>query len=133
MWGENWYTPYAIMVIEGGEKMKKQLIVLVLRILENESSEEIPLTQTRIAEMIAGRYPCDRKTVGRNIKFLQDFGYPIVKTSRGFYMERKLFSCKEIEFIMTLIREADAVEIDKEDLCSRLYPLLKKNYKGRTE
>ena len=113
--------------------MKKQLIVLILRILENTTSKENPLTQTAIADMISAKYPCDRKTVGRNIRFLQEAGYPILKTSRGFYMERRLFSHEEIDFIMALIRGADTDRIDKEDLCDRLYPILKKCYKEREE
>ena len=104
--------------------MKKYLIILVLRVLENEADEDNPITQTRIAEMISAVYPCDRKTVGRNIKFLKSVGYPIVKTTRGFYMDKRRFSRAEVEFILGLIERAEAPEIDKEGLCQRLAPVL---------
>ena len=43
---------------------KKYLILLILKILENESDESRPLTQTAIARVIDDVFPCDRKTVG---------------------------------------------------------------------
>lgn len=50
---------------------KKYLILLVLKILENETDGSHPLTQGKIAQIISDVYPCDRKTVGRNITFLK--------------------------------------------------------------
>ena len=64
-------------------KAKKYLIILILKYLEANSDEKHPLTQTRIAEEISEVFPCDRKTVGRNLRFLKEVGYPIKKTSRG--------------------------------------------------
>ena len=82
---------------------KKQLILWVLNVLNNESDESAPITQTKIADIISDMYPCDRKTVSRNIKFLQEMGYPIKKTSKGFYMERRVFSVEEVKFIKAAI------------------------------
>ena len=64
---------------------KKQNILLVLKILETGSDKLHPIKQCEIAKIISRVYPCDRKTVGRNIKFLMDIGYPIVKTTHGVY------------------------------------------------
>ncbi|MBR5823558.1 MAG: hypothetical protein IKY67_05415 [Paludibacteraceae bacterium] len=82
---------------------KKQLILWVLNVLNNESDENNPITQTKIADIISDIYPCDRKTVCRNIKFLQEMGYPIKKVSKGFYMERKVFSTEEVNYIKAAI------------------------------
>ena len=82
---------------------KKQLILWVLNVLNNESDENNPITQTKIADIITDIYPCDRKTVCRNIKFLQEMGYPIKKVSKGFYMERKVFSTEEVNYIKAAI------------------------------
>ena len=76
-------------------KAKKYLIILILKYLEANSDEKHPLTQTRIAEEISGVFPCDRKTVGRNLRFLKEVGYPIKKTSRGFYLGKRLFTVEE--------------------------------------
>ena len=78
---------------------KKQLIVLVLRMLESETDAQHPLTQTEIAKVISDLYPCDRKTVCRNIKFLKEMGYPIKKTKEGFFMDCKVFSMEDVSFI----------------------------------
>ena len=100
---------------------KKQLILLVLKILETESDSRNPLTQTQIAKTISEVYSCDRKTVGRNIKFLKDLGYPIVKTTTGFYMDNKLFSAEEIEFIKSAILKADDKNgIEKKELAEKV-------------
>ena len=106
--GENWYKRYGIinMGVKNVEK-KKQLILLVLKILESETDAQHTMTQTKIAGIISEIYPCDRKTVGRNIKILQEIGYPIIKTTKGFYMDGKVFSFEEIEFLKSAILSAE--------------------------
>lgn len=108
-------------------KAKKYLIVLILRILETESDKENPLTQAGIAKIISAKYPCDRKTVGRNIKFLKEIGYPIIKTTKGFYMDRMCFTMDEIKLILSLVENSDLVN-DKKDLRHRLYECLSRYY-----
>ena len=70
---------------------KKHLILLVLKLLETETDANHPITQTEIVKTISEVYPCDRKTVGRNIKELKELGYPITKTTKGFYMNENSF------------------------------------------
>ena len=96
---------------------KKYLIVLILKILESFTDSSNVLTQIEIANQISQVYPCDRKTVGRNIKFLQKIGYPIIKTSKGFYMDKKVFSVEEISYIINAIDLAeDSNGINKTEL-----------------
>ena len=109
--------------------MKKHLIVLVLKILETCSDEKNPLTQIQITNMISDKYPCDRKTVGRNMKFLKKVGYPIIKTSKGFYMDNKTFSMNEISLILSLVERSDLNTSDKEDLSDRLLECLSRYYR----
>lgn len=85
---------------------KKHLILCVLNILNNESSEEHPITQKEITSLISSVYPCDRKTVCRNIGFLTEMGYPIKKTTNGFYMDKKVFSPEEAKFVKEAILSA---------------------------
>ncbi len=109
--------------------MKKHLIILILRILETRSDEAHPITQVEIARLISGKYPCDRKTVGRNIGFLRELGFPIEKCPRGFYMEKKLFSREEIAFVLEAVRGAPNGPTDRDELCERLYEGLSRYYK----
>ena len=100
---------------------KKHLILLVLKLLETESDERHPITQTAIAKIISEVYHCDRKTVGRNIKFLIDVGYPIVKTNRGFYIQNKAFTLDEIEYIKAAVLSSQKDEkIEKETLINKI-------------
>lgn len=112
---------------------KKQLIVLVLRMLETHSDKNHPLTQVEITKTISSKFPCDRKTVGRNIQFLRELNFPIIKTSKGFYMDNQMFSKKEIDFILESVKNSENVadfdtNIDKDDLCGRLYSSLSRYY-----
>lgn len=109
---------------------KKYLILLVLKILENESDENHPLTQSKIAQAISDVFPCDRKTVGRNIHFLMKVGYPIKKTSRGFYLDGKKFTVEEITFILDAVRSATGkTETEKDAILRRLSDILVKIYR----
>lgn len=109
--------------------MKKHLIVLILRILETHSDINHPLSQIMIADMISSaEYPCDRKTVGRNIRDLVALGYPIVKTPKGFYMDGKAFSRAEIDFITDLIQTNEREGIDTRALAKRLRSVLDRYY-----
>ena len=112
---------------------KKNSIIAVLKILESNTDEQHPMTQTKIADWIAdAKGCCDRKTVGRNIRFLQDLGYPIIKTPRGFYMSGKQFTVEETQFIMQAVREATGkLEEEKTQLLTRLEKLLCKIYRKK--
>ena len=68
---------------------KKVIILYVLNILKLISSKENPVTQTNISNYLNDiNVPCDRKTVGRNIQYLCDFGYPIKRNGKGFYLDK---------------------------------------------
>ena len=82
---------------------KKTIIIHILRILYCYTSVEYPATQTHIASYLNDiDIPCDRKTVGRNIKYLIDMGLPIIKSQsskRGYYYDidnDKFFIKREI-------------------------------------
>ena len=69
---------------------RKTVILYVLNIIKRFSSAEHPVTQSVICNYLNEiGVACDRKTVGRNIEYLKDFGYPIVKViGKGFYLDR---------------------------------------------
>ena len=64
---------------------KKTIILYVLVMLYKGSSMQKPITQTQMAKVINSLgVPCSRRTVGRNIRYLIDFGLPIFKVSGGY-------------------------------------------------
>ena len=108
---------------------KKHLILLVLKLLETETDVNHPITQTEIAKTISEVYPCDRKTVGRNIKDLKELGYPIKKTTKGFYMDKKVFSVNEIDFVTNAIVQSDRMTVEeKEALANSVKDVLTRRY-----
>ncbi len=65
---------------------KKTIILYVLKMLQDGSSKEHPITQTNMAKVLNSMdIPCDRRTIGRNINYLIDFGYNIKKIKGGGY------------------------------------------------
>ena len=108
---------------------KKYLIVLILRILESNTDAEHPITQTKIAKNISELYPCDRKTVGRNIHFLQKLNYPIVKSSKGFYMDNMVFSVSDVQFVESAILTSNIKnDEEKAELVKKLKFLMTRKY-----
>ena len=102
---------------------KKYLILYVLKILEANTDFKHTMTQKQIAEWLSDVMPCDRKTVGRNIKALTEIGYPIIKTGSGYYLGGKKFGTEEIAFILGAIRGDTVCELSSEkrvDLAERL-------------
>lgn len=106
---------------------KKYLILLILKILESNTDERHPMRLKEIESMISDSMPCDRKTVGRNVKFLKEVGYPIEKTSKGYYVKQKRFTLDEVDFIKTAVKTADdRAGIDKDKLSEKLASVLVK-------
>lgn len=111
-------------------KSKKHFIILILKVLEISSDKFNPVTQIEIANIISEKYPCDRKTVGRNIKFLIEVGYPIVKTNKGFYLDKKKFTVDEKEFVLNAVKNSPEKSTkEKEDIVKRLEEILTKIYR----
>ena len=128
--GEIWYIVSVIILMRGTiMRRKKQLILLILKMLESSTDEKHPMTQTQIANIISSVQPCDRKTVSRNINFLKEVGYPIVKTTKGFYMDNKVFTKEEIDFVKLAILNSDSKsKEEKEALASDVVQCMMKKY-----
>ncbi|MBO7169757.1 MAG: HTH domain-containing protein [Clostridia bacterium] len=109
-------------------KSKKATIVMVLLLLERESEEGKCLTQSRMAEIINPFVPCDRKTIGRDIKALREFGYPIKRTAKGYFMENKTYTGDEIRFVTQCIESYEGEDVDKADLINRVKDTLGRAY-----
>ncbi len=69
---------------------KKTIILYVLKMLQEGSSAEHPITQLQMAHVLNSMgIPCERRTIGRNIDYLIDFGFKIKKIKGGgCYLEK---------------------------------------------
>ena len=80
---------------------KKVIIVYILNVLRLTCKER-PINQTVICDYLNEiGIPCDRKTVGRNVEYLKEMGYPIVKVPNvGMYFDHENFAINERKFIL---------------------------------
>jgi transcriptional regulator of NAD metabolism len=110
-------------------KSKKQLILLILKMLEANTDSNHTMTQIQIANTISSVYPCDRKTVCRNINFLKNMGYPIVKTPKGFFMDNKVFTKEEVDFVrLAILNSKNMSAEEKENLADQVADCMAKKY-----
>ena len=108
---------------------RKCSIVITFLLLEAESEARKPLSQSFLATFACDvGCPCDRKTIGRDIKALIQMGCPIKKTSRGFYMDKKTITASEAKLIVRCVKEAAGKEIDLAELLPRLVRALGHSY-----
>ena len=72
---------------------KKTTILYVFKVLYCYTSREHTVTQTQITHYLNDLgIPCDRKTVGRNIGYLIEAGFPVHRVEGkipGYYYNRK--------------------------------------------
>ena len=81
---------------------KKVIIIYVLNVIKVYSSPEAPVSQTAICNYLNEiDVPCDRKTVGRNIEYLCEFGYPIKKVQgKGYYLTAEDIQMSENKLVI---------------------------------
>ncbi len=84
------------------ESNKKLLLLYVLDVLKEYSDAEHQLTQAGISERIEKRFgmQSERKAISRNIDFLVDFGYDIVRGEKGYYLSGREFDSSEITYLV---------------------------------
>ena len=80
---------------------KKVIIVYILNVLRLTTKDR-PINQTVICDYLNEiGIPCDRKTVGRNVEYLREMGYPIVKVPNvGMYFDHENFVADQRKFIL---------------------------------
>lgn len=80
----------------------KTIVLYVLNIIKALSAKEHPISQTVICKYLNEiGVPCDRKTVGRNVRYLQEFGYPIVHIPvKGYYLDREAMKAVQKKWVI---------------------------------
>ena len=71
---------------------KKTIILYVLKMLKEGSSKEKPITITAMTHVLNSMgVECERRTIGRNVDYIIEFGEPVVKIKGGgcYYDQEK--------------------------------------------
>ena len=93
---------------------KKISALALLRILEENSDEEHPLTQPQLLNLVDTIYhiTLDRRTLYSNIEMLQEFGYDIAtysETGRGYYLRKRQFEPSQIYLLCNAIHASNFI------------------------
>ncbi len=85
-----------------GLESKNLSLIRTLKILENYSDFNHPLTQKDIVNHLANDFgiEVERKTIGRNIALLKEAGYEIENTKQGCYLVERCFEDSELRLLI---------------------------------
>ena len=81
---------------------KKLLLLRILQVLQEFSDCDHKLRQNDIISLLKVQYDigCERKAVARNIDFLEQAGYDIVRDSDGIYLSSRKFEPGELRLLI---------------------------------
>lgn len=82
--------------------LKKLLLLRILQVLQEFSDCDHKLRQNDIISLLKVQYDigCERKAVARNIDFLEQAGYDIVRDSDGIYLSSRKFEPGELRLLI---------------------------------
>ncbi len=109
---------------------KKLFLLYILDVLKEYSDSEHLLTQGEIINLIRENYAIEieRKAVSRNIDFLMDYGYTIIKEGRGYYLADRDFDSSEVTFLIDSVFSNKSIPSkNATELVKKLANLLSKN------
>lgn len=110
------------------------LLLMILKILEQYSDENHPLTHKQIIEYLYKNYnvECDRRTVARHIMTLYNFGdYDIVKCKRGTYINR-IFENSDLRLLIDSVLFSPFISSEKvRQLIEKLSSLGTEKFKSK--
>ena len=103
------------MSTENSHKIK---LLKLMELFRTETDEEHPMTASQICETLAKRgIPVDRRTLTRDIRTLNDFGYEIMDTmvshEKAYYLEDRSFSIPEIKVLIDAVQAASFITEQK--------------------
>ena len=81
---------------------KKFSIIAILKILQEKSDVDHPLTYDKIVELLQLEYglSLERRAVSRNIQILNDFGYDIEVGRKGAFIHTREFDDPELKLLI---------------------------------
>jgi len=99
------------MASENGHKIK---LLKLMELFRQETDEDHPMLATVVCEKLAARgVPCDRRTLSRDIKVLNDNGYEVMSTMIGhekaYYVEDRSFAVPELKVLIDAVQAASFI------------------------
>ena len=113
---------------------KKMLNILILKVLKEHSDIDHPLTQNEIVKFIEDDYgvTCERHAVSRNISGLQELGYDIIDTGKGYYITEEIFEDAELVMLIdSIIFSKNISHVQKKRLIEKLKKLGNKYFHSK--
>lgn len=99
-----------------GKSTKLKLLYL-LDILEKESDEEHPIPMPELEKKLKEKgVPAERKSIVRDLKTLEDFGYEInsyEKNRKGYYLMNRNFDASELRFLIDAVLSSRCITAKK--------------------
>ena len=109
---------------------KKVILLYILDILKEYSNKDYLLTQKDIINKLKLIYDIsvDRKMIAYNIEILIDYGYDIVKGSKGgYYLNEREFDESEIKFLVDALFSSNVITSNNaHSIIKKLYSSLSK-------
>lgn len=117
---------------------QKLKLLYIIKILEQYSDEEHPISSTFIIEKLESRgIKAERKAIYDDIECLQEFGYDIIKTRNpkaGYFLADREFELPEVFLLQDAVRTAHFISEKKtRDLCKKLSGKLSVHQLGRNK
>ncbi len=113
---------------------KKLTILYILKVLQDYSDEQHPLTQAEIANKVYALYgvKCERKSISYNIDCLIEFDYDIIKTKQGCFLGQREFEPSEISFLIDAIFSSKSITSrNSKELANKLSAFLSLNQRKK--
>ena len=108
---------------------KKLSILYILQVLRDFSDESHLLSQQNIIDKVSNLYgmQLERKSVSANIDALIDFGFDIVKSSKGCYLAERELEQSEISFLIDALFSSKSITAKQsKDIANKLSKFLSK-------
>ena len=96
---------------ENNQKIK---LLKIMEILQQETDEEHPLKTSDICARLLGMHiTCDTRTLGKDMRFLNEQGYEILYRMAGhekaYYVEDRSFSVPELKVLLDAVQAASFI------------------------
>ena len=115
---------------------KSASILATLEILKRKTDKNHPLMQQEIVALMDELYGIciERKTVGKNLQLLREFGYDVVSTQRGAYLNERDFENIEMRILIDAVLSSRAVnDSHSKKLLEKISALGGEHYNSHTK
>jgi len=88
---------------------QKLKLLKLMELLQNETDEDHPLTTRQICRYLGeNNISCDRRTLGKDIAYLNDQGYEVMSKNvgheKGYYIADRTFSIPELKILIDAVQ-----------------------------